>query len=232
MSEPTPIPISRGHRFYTGVALLFACTVFVGFSRTYFLKTLFGTPRLSVLAHLHGGVFTAWTIFFVLQTALILSGRTDIHRRLGAPGAVFGVAVVLMGIAMTIQSVRAGYASGRPEMHDLLINAVLDLLLFCGFFAAGWFLRHKKEIHKRCMMLAMVSLIIPAIGRLPIPAGLIAWIICAFSLAGVAYDLAILRRIHLASIVGALLINASTPLRFYISDLQTWQDISRWLMKP
>src|SRR5262249_46130773 len=119
-------------------------------------RVLFQTPHLSGIAHLHGAVFTAWTLFFVCQAALVGAGRTDIHRRIGSAGAVFGIGIVLLGAAMTIHSVRAGYASGRPHMAELLINAIADLLLFCAFFATGWILRHKKEIHKRCMMLAMI----------------------------------------------------------------------------
>ena len=231
MCRPSQVSSSRDHIFYTGMALIFACSVFVGFSRTYYLKLIFGTPHLSGIAHLHGAVFTAWTLFFVFQTGLIFAGRTDIHRRVGTAGAVFGIGIVLLGAAMTIHSVRAGYASGRPDMAELSINAIIDLLLFCGFFATGWILRYKKEIHKRCMMLAMMSLIIPSIARLPIPFGMIAWVICAFSLTGVAYDLIVLRRVHLTSIVGALLINVATPLRFIIADTQAWQNVAEWIMK-
>jgi len=61
----------REHIFYTGLAALLALTVFVGFSRTYYVKGLFGTPRLSWTAHLHGAAFTLWVLFFVLQTALV-----------------------------------------------------------------------------------------------------------------------------------------------------------------
>ncbi|HTT24593.1 MAG TPA: hypothetical protein VMG82_37095 [Candidatus Sulfotelmatobacter sp.] len=138
MSRLSQASSSRDHLFYTGVALLLACSVFVGFSRTYYLKVFFGTPDLSAIAHLHGAVFTAWTLFFVCQTALILGGRTETHRRVGTAGALFGIGIVLLGIAMTIYSVRAGYASGRPHMPDLLVNAIIDLLLFCAFFATGW----------------------------------------------------------------------------------------------
>lgn len=73
--------------------------------------------------------------------------------------------------------------------------------------------------------------IIPSIARLPIPFGMIAWVICAFSLTGVAYDLIVLRRVHLTSIVGALLINVATPLRFIIVDTRAWQNVAEWIMK-
>lgn len=132
---------------------------------------------------------------------------------------------------MTFQSVRDGYASGRPGMALLLINWVIDLLLFCGFFAFALIFRGRKEIHKRLMMLAMISLIIPALGRFPVPGGMIKWVICAFSLTGVIYDLVFLRRLYLTNIVGALLINAGSPLRFMIADTEAWQKFSEWFTR-
>ena len=221
----------RSHIFYAATAVVFAVSIFVGFSRTYYLRALFGTPQLSTLAHIHGAVFTLWTLFFVGQTLLVLAGRIDIHRRIGWAGSVCALGIVVLGSVMTFHSVRAGYASGRPRMELLLINGIIDLVLFCGFFACALIFRSKKETHKRLMMLAMVSLIIPALGRFPIPSRMIIWVICAFSLTGVIYDLVFLRRLYLVSIIGALLINVASPLRFIIANTKTWQSFARWVIQ-
>jgi hypothetical protein len=221
----------RGHLYYLGIAIVFAATVFIGFSRTYFLKRAFGTPHLSSLAHIHGAVFTAWTVFFVCQTALIAAGRTDLHRRIGKAGAAFGSGILILGVAMSFHSVRAGYASGRPEMASLLINALIDLFLFSIFFAVGLFFRLNKEVHKRLMVFATLSLIVPAIARLPIPVSMIGWAIFAFSLTGLSYDAFVLRRIYLTNVIGVLLFNLSTPLRFMIADARAWQNFSEWITR-
>jgi hypothetical protein len=231
MSQPIQSTTYRNHFFYAGTAVAFALSVFVGFSRTYYFRGLFGTPHLSTLKHIHGAVFTLWMVFFVCQTLLVSAGRTDLHRRIGWAGAIFALAIAVLGGVMTFQSVRDGYASGRPGMALLLINGVIDLLLFCGFFAFALIFRGRKEIHKRLMMLAMISLIIPALGRFPVPGGMIKWVICAFSLTGVIYDLVFLRRLYLTNIVGALLINAGSPLRFMIADTEAWQKFSEWFTR-
>jgi hypothetical protein len=158
----------RSHIFYTATALALAVSVFVGFSRTYYLKSVFGAPQLPRLTHIHGAVFTSWTLFFVGQTLLVSGGRTDVHRRIGWAGSVFALGTVVLGGIMTFHAVRTGYASGRPRMALLLINGLIDLVLFCCFFAFALILRAKKEVHKRLMMLAMISLIIPALGRFPV----------------------------------------------------------------
>ena len=116
-------------------------------------------------------------------------------------------------------------------MASLLLNALMDLLLFCTFFVGGLFFRRRKEIHKRLMVLAMVSLIIPAIARLPMPHFLIGWAILAFSLTGLIYDAVVLRQASFTNIAGALLINVSTPLRLLIEDTRTWQNFSEWIAR-
>lgn len=231
MSQRIQAPPFREHIFYSGIALAFGICVFVGFSRTYYLKGLFGTPHLSWLAHLHGAMFTVWTVFFLCQVALVAAGRTDLHRRIGRLGAVVGAGVVMLGIVMTLHSMHARYASGRPGIAGLLINGFMNLFLFSVFFGAGLLFRRKKEIHKRLMVLAMLSLIIPAIGRLPIPFSLIGWVIFAFSLTGVIYDAIVLRRLYLTNVAGVLLINVATPLRFMIADAQGWQRFSEWIAR-
>jgi hypothetical protein len=159
MSQRIQAPPFREHIFYSGIALAFGLCVFVGFSRTYYLKGLFGTPHLSWLAHLHGAMFTAWTVFFLCQVALVAAGRTDLHRRIGRAGAVVGAGVLMLGIVMALHSVHVGYATGRPGMASLLINAFMNLFAF--FLRLAYSSAGRKEIHKRLMVLAMLSLIIP-----------------------------------------------------------------------
>src|SRR3954470_23448155 len=92
----------RTRRFYVGMAIAMAITVFVGFSRSYFLKGWYGTPELSRLLHLHGAVFTTWVLFFVAQTALVASGRTYLHRKMGIAGAVLAAVVAVLGTIVAI----------------------------------------------------------------------------------------------------------------------------------
>jgi hypothetical protein len=220
---------AREHLFYSGLAFAYALTVFVGFSPTYYLKSLFGTPHLSWPFHLHGVVFTAWTLFFVFQTTLVAAGRTNLHRGIGWIGAVLAASIAVFGALLTIHAVRIGYSARSSRMPGLLIDGIIDAGLFGLFFGLALLLRHRPAIHKRLMVLAMLCLIIPAIGRLPIPAALIGWTIFAFSLAGLIYDALSARRIYFTNVLCVLLINIFTPLRFVIAENQTWQKFTEWL---
>jgi hypothetical protein len=89
-SPAKPAPSLPGRRFdnyfFTGMGLLMAVTVFVGFAPSYYLAGMFHAPLPSLIIHLHGSVFTGWILLFITQTSLVSAGRVDIHRRLGIVG--------------------------------------------------------------------------------------------------------------------------------------------------
>jgi hypothetical protein len=109
----------RTRRFYVGMAIAMAITVFAGFSRSYFLKGWYGTPELSRLLHLHGLVFTTWVLFFLSQTVLVATGRTYLHRRMGIAGAVLALLVLIVGTTVAIMRVKSGRASPIPGVSPL-----------------------------------------------------------------------------------------------------------------
>jgi hypothetical protein len=43
-----------------------------------------GARALPWIIHLHAVVFTSWLAFYDTQTTLVRTGRTAVHRRLGA----------------------------------------------------------------------------------------------------------------------------------------------------
>src|SRR6478672_9414358 len=139
MRSRSTINPRRDHIFYTGIAAATTLLVFAGFSRTYYLKQYFHTPVLPALAHIHGLVFTIWTLFFLSQVVLVAARRTEVHRRLGIVGGLLAGTLVLLGTYMTFVSVRAGQVAGRPFMGVLFVNALMDLILFIGFLVAGFY---------------------------------------------------------------------------------------------
>src|SRR5438045_2192850 len=76
----------RDHRFFSSMAIVSAVAILGGFSSTYVPKLVAGTPTLPWIIHLHAVVFTSWLAFYVVQTTLVLTGRTALHRRVGIAG--------------------------------------------------------------------------------------------------------------------------------------------------
>lgn len=222
-------------RFYVGVAIAVLITVFLGFSRSYFLKTYFGTPELSLLVHIHGLVFTSWVLLFLAQTTLVATGRTDLHRKLGVGGAVLAALLLIVGTTTAILRVKGGGAAPIPGVPPLSFLAVplFDMVVFAILIIAGLVLRNRPDTHKRLMTLATIALMSAPIARIPGvlragPPGFFG-LTDLFIVAMLVYDRATGRKVHPATIWGGLVIVASQPLRLMISGTPAWLAFAGWL---
>jgi hypothetical protein len=228
----------RTRRFYVGMAMAFAITVFAGFSRSYFLKAWYATPELSRLLHLHGLLFTIWFLFFLAQTALVATGRTYLHRRMGIAGAVLALLVLIVGTTVAIMRVKSGRASPIPGVPALSFLAIplFDMVVFAILVGTALYFRRRLEAHKRLMTLSMITLLPAPIARmsfLPFPPGPPTFFALAdlFIVALLIYDLSVRKRIHPATIWGGLLVVASQPLRLMIAGTPAWTAFAGWLTR-
>ncbi len=109
------------------------------------------------------------------------------------------------------------------------------MVLFATFVTVALVLRRNKEMHKRLMLLAYISIIVAAVARLPgvLPLGPFAFFGLGYSLVVVAaiYDLVSRRRVHRAYLWGGALMFASVPLRLTISGTGLWQAFAHALTK-
>jgi hypothetical protein len=227
----------RTRRFYLGMAIAIAITVFAGFSRTYFLKSWYGTPELSRLIHVHGLIFTTWVLFFLAQTTLVATGRTYLHRRMGIGGAVLAALVLIVGTAVAITRAKTGTSPipGVPPLSFLAIP-LFDMIVFGILVGTALYFRRRLEAHKRLMTLAMITLLAAPIARLNfplLPPGPPTFFGLAdlFIVVMLGYDLSTRRKVHPATIWGGLLIVASQPLRLMISGTSAWLSFASWLTR-
>lgn len=220
--------------FYCGMAAATTVTVIAGFSRTYYLKTLFGTPPLTLLLHLHGVIFSAWIALFIVQTCLVAADRVRWHRRLGIAGAVVAALVVAVGTFTAITSAAEGRSPiGAPL--EFLVIPLGDMLVFAILVAAGLWYRHRSAVHKRLMLLSIIAMLSAATARLPfgiMAAGPPAFFGLAdlFLVPCVVYDLISRRRVHSATLFGSVLIVASQPLRLMVAKTPWWNDVATWMI--
>jgi hypothetical protein len=219
------------------MAIAIAITVFVGFSRSYFLKSWYGTPELSRLLHLHGLVFTAWVLFFLAQTTLVATGRTWLHRRMGIAGVVLAALVVIVGTTVAITRLRTGISPlpGIPAPSFFAIP-FFDMVVFAILVTTAIYYRRRIEAHKRLMTLSMITLLAAPIARmsfLPLPPGPPTFFGLAdlFIVVLLVYDISTRRKVHPATIWGGLLIVASQPLRLMISGTPAWLAFAGWLTR-
>lgn len=241
MTVHTGLAVARGRRrFYAGLALAIAITVFAGFAPTYYLRSYYASEPLAGLLHLHGVVFTGWVLLFLAQSTLVAAGRTRLHRRLGVAGAVLAALLVVVGTTTAISRAAERAAEGAAPLGvpPLAFLAVpfFDMVVFAGLAGVGLWYRRRAAIHKRLLTLATIALLGAPIARLPFGAAVVGLpgvfaLADLFIVACIVYDLNSLRRVHPATVWGGLAIVLSQPLRLAISGSGPWLAFAAWLTR-
>jgi hypothetical protein len=157
-----------------------------------------------------------WYLLAFLQPALVAAGRTDLHRRLGVAGVVTAVAVVAIGAVVLLNFVPRALVRSDIAIIDVSMvfygDAVL-LLLFIGLVISAFVLRRRPASHKRLMLIASMTIVGPALGRLSRFGVLASISEVTFVLGGYAAlnalivlnDLVTLRTVHRVTLVGTVL---------------------------
>lgn len=214
-----------------------ALIIFAGFAQTFYLKPFFGAPALSPLLWAHGLVMSLWFVLLLVQLRLVAHGRTDLHRRLGAFGALLFVLILVVGAATAIDAGRRG-VSPAPGVTPLMFMAVplVDLLVFGVLVGVALAKRQRSATHKRLMLLASLAILAPGIARLPIGAvaqgGLpvIFGLMLLIVVACVVIDTLRNRRLHPAFGWGGALVVLSVPGRIALAGTEGWQRFASWLV--
>jgi len=153
-------------RIYVILAGLCAAIAFMGFAGTYWLQLPSGTFVGTPLLHLHGLLFSLWTLFFLWQAVLIANRRTMDHRAWGLAGIALATAMVFTGIAVAIDGLHYRIANGQSEAgRAFLVVPLTAIGLFAGFVIAAMVRRRSADWHKRLMLVATANLIGAAIAR-------------------------------------------------------------------
>jgi hypothetical protein len=244
------VPPGTDRRFFTGVAVAVALSVFVGFAPTYFLKVLYSTPALSPLVHVHGMLFTLWILLFATQTTLVAARRTDLHRRLGIVGGLLAVAMLPVGTAVAVAAAKRGQFPGNTGTAGLGITLeglalpLGGLAIFSVFVALGLYYRRNRDSHKRLMVLATIGTAIAGLDRLLFPTGLLAFsgvplntftsmgLTAVLLLACFLYDLRTRGHVHPAFLWGGIATLAwAYATRELIPNTAAWLAFAAWLTR-
>ena len=216
-----PVARKNDRLFFTGMALASALILFLGFLPSYFHRSA-ELPSLTPLYQLHGALFTAWIALLVAQTALVAGRRTDIHRTLGVAGAVLAAVVFVVGVAVSVETLRR---EGEVKFFAIPLG---DIVVFGALVSAAVVQRLRSETHKRLMLLATISLLTAAVARFLRQVGMggapnLFFGTDVFVLALVLYDLASRGRVHPATLWGGALVVGFKPLLFYVlSGTPAW----------
>jgi hypothetical protein len=248
MSVAAPARTVSERAFFTGMALAMAVAVFIGFAPTYYLAALNDgpIPVLTLSIHVHGALATAWILLLIVQTRLIAARRHDIHKLAGVAGVVIGVGILVSGIFVAIHSKRRVHtlenADTLADPYVFLIFGLSSVVIFALLATLGVLNRRRPDAHKRYMLLATASLIIPALARIVNqvvqgtgivgPPGVVGALVVVnlFLIPLFVYDLSTRGRLHPVTLWGGGFFVLCELLRFVIGFSAPWQAFARMLM--
>jgi hypothetical protein len=224
-------------RFYFGLSVLLAILALIGFWPRYFRPLLTGTLETEAIIHIHATVYVGWLALFVFQCLLVATGNIRLHRRIGNFGLVYGCVLILVGLATTFVRFAARLSEGGIEaVQHTALAPLTDMVIFAAFFGAAAYHRNRPELHKRLMIVAASSILIPSIARFvgsfelePVmrhTVRLALWL--SPILLAMAFDFYRRRIIHPVYVIGAVaivLFNFRRPLQF----TDTWVRFTHWL---
>jgi hypothetical protein len=230
-----PSSSTRERRFFSGMAVALTMVIIIGFGWSTYVRTrpgstAFGGPTLLPVVRLHASVSAAWMLLLILQTSLIASRRTAMHRRLGVVGGGLALALVVLGwkVAFDLRPP----VTARPGVEFLVLPAE-ELLVFSILIGSALYARHRPGVHKRLMILGTLALI-PAGTTRPPPPGSIVMALGMFGLpealfiiALVVHDLRTTGRLHPATIWGGGFVLIGAVSRTWISHTDMWLSIAR-----
>jgi hypothetical protein len=219
-------------RFYLGMGLAAVLVLVSGFGRSFFARPWTSLPPLKPFVVLHGAAFTGWITLFVAQAALATAGRFKLHRWLGIAGASLAALMIGSGVPIAFDAARRGALPGDPLAFLLVM--LVDLLLFGTFLTAALLVRHRGESHERLMLLALISILAPAISRWPLAvrhAAVIPAVLLLFTAAAPVYDRLTGRHLHPVTLWGGLAATASVPIRFAVAATPAWHRLAAWLIR-
>jgi hypothetical protein len=208
------------------MALAMMFIVFAGFSFNLAMgRSTFARPPI---VHLHAVTFMGWVVIFVLQNVFVTRGSMALHRTLGWIGAVWIVAMIVLGTTVTVLMVQNGEVPFFFAPLNFLIFDPVIVLTFAGLTWAAIAMRRRTDWHRRLHLCGMAILTAPGIARLlPLPL-VIPWAyemaiapVFIFPAIGMIHDLRRTGRVHPAWWwgVGAIVVS------FFVTELLTYSVV-------
>ena len=189
--------------FYFVMSVIVATVVVGGFSLTIGDRLFHPKVSPPALLWVHGGVFFGWMGLFVLQSGLVRTRNTKVHKLLGWYFAAFAAVLPVLGIVITRVMSRWEIITLHQdpvERAAFLPIPFQDMLGFTVIFGLAVLLRKRPEYHRRLMLIAACVLTAAAWGRMDAPTN-VPYIsfycgVDGLILLGVLRDLVVNRRVH------------------------------------
>jgi hypothetical protein len=233
------------NRFYTRMAYACATVGAIGFAPTYWTPLLSGTIDVPPILHLHALVFYGWLALLITQARLAAARRLTRHRELGVFGVALVTAMCFVGTAAAVSSIKQADAAGFGDAaRAFSVVPLTGIAFFAALFVIALLNVKRPDVHKRLMLVATVSILNAAVGRLfilalggvppgasvepppvlvTVPAGLVTDLLLVPAL---LHDRKRLGHVHRTYWIAGAALLASQLLRVPLAATTMWQQIA------
>jgi hypothetical protein len=233
-----------GQWYFVAMALAMIVVAVAGFAPSIIDPSRRLAP-LTPLVAAHGILVFCWLLLFVFQAVLIRSRHVAFHRRMGIVALVLLTVLVPLSYVVTVHMVHRGFdlSGDQGGKTDPLFGSIFNfatLIEFLVLVGIALAYRRRKEIHKRFMLFANISLMGAPIthflgyfGLLSASTGpfLVLGGLALFFLAAVAGDYFRVRRVHPLTAALAILSFLLLPIQAIIGDSAAWHHFATWLAR-
>ena len=231
------VRLTAERRFFTGMALIVLFSTLIGFAPSFYLRGILPAANpmapLTPVVGLHGAVFSTWVLLFATQAGLVSAGRVDLHRRLGVVG--MGLIAIMIPLGLYVGLAGVGRPLTAAPGVDPLSWAALPLIstpVYGGLIVAALLNRRTPQTHKRLMLVAMVDMMQPSLGRavpwLGVPGSLAMMTPLLFLCPLIIWDIRTRGKLHPATLWGSLIVAIAmigTPI---VWATPWWMGFVRW----
>jgi hypothetical protein len=203
--------------------LYFAWSLFLFVTLVFPAKALLAPEKIAPLYlvhHAHALTMGGWFLLLAIQPTLARQGKIELHK-------LFGKLSILLVISfITISLIMSKINWQRTEDVLIITANGVNLILFSSLYIAAIYFRKQTEIHKRLMIFATISILGPAVGRvteiLDKPPESAAPVFILLPLLPIINDLIRTKRVHKATIVGAVSVFLAVPIILGLSKNPDW----------
>lgn len=130
-------------------------------------RSSFGAP---LIVHFHAVAFMGWVAIFLSQTWLAANGAMARHRLLGRIALVWACALLVLGVLITVATIRTGRTPFFFQPQHFLLANPIGLIGALSLLATAVVMRKRQDWHERLQIGSFVLLMGPSFGRLlPMP---------------------------------------------------------------
>jgi len=229
--------VKNPSRFFFYLALASLIIVVAGFAGRAVLVPE-RTPAFTLTIAVHALIMLGWYSLVCVQANLIAGRNTALHIRMGKLSPVLMAAILISGTLVTLETYARRISEGvsAPELAVYLsFSSLLGFVILYGF---AYRMRGQGDFHKRYIVLAGVAMMLAATFRLAAALGapreINTGIIIQYGLvtALMLYDMRTLKRIHPATIIGALVFLVMTIGIFTVGSSDAWATFIKGTFSP